>query len=1097
MPRPAPPAATLPWRGALSFLIIGVAALAMSVLTTAIRANPATTTGPDYSDLVLSLTFDGDSGSTVVDSSKYQHNGTATGTTVTDGKFGNGRSFNGTSDYLVIPHADPLSPTSAITVEAWVYLDTTNTAMKILQKRGVFSDTSGGYMLGAWFGNPRGYAFEVYDSNQHIVYPSPENSPPTQIWTHVAATFDGSAIKLYKDGAIQNTVAWSGALTRSTKDLWIGMQPDNSLMPFKGKMDEIRIYNRALSAEEVSCSYEGKVWLSGSCQASSSNRPPAVVSMVGPTTATAGIQQTWTVKVHDPDTGRLTYDVDWGESGVAHSTEAVPSPQLTNNSQTFSHVYQTAGTFTPRVTVTDPSGVTASLSASSVTVAAPADTQAPGISTNLVAEETTITSTRIAWLAPSDNVGVTSYQVRYRQGISFADVDWLGATDAGTVPSTVAAGQRVSTVLSNLAAGTDYGVGVKACDAASNCSTIAAMQFRTGASVGEDGLLGHWKFDGNGTNEIAGGPSAATAGNAAFRSSGGKLVGYAYLSATGDSVRIPNRSTFDLPNTFTVALWFRQRADRGFLQDLVLKGAGQNNYSFRVFRQLWNQYNFGPIITGYTSSRTGYWTQTSNPNQLSHNEWHHVVFTKDATQSAYYLDGSLIHSSQQTDPAVMTTEDIVVGGTAVDTDVDDLRIYNRALSATEARELGGFPALDTQAPGIPTYVLAEETTATSTRIAWLASSDNVGVTSYEVRYRQGTSFASVDWAGATATSAIPSTVAAGQRVSTVLSGLAANTDYAAGVKACDAANNCSTIAAATFRTLGTTSGGADTQPPQAPTDLTVTSVAQTEIGLRWSVPSDNVGVAKFSIRKKTGTTAFTEVEWATAPLIAEIPSTERIVGTVLFTPLTGFTQNTQYVVGMKACDAAGNCSPTASVPFRTVEDAAGAHADTQPPTPPGSPAMSAITTTEATVTWSPATDAVGVARYEIRYRVGPVFAEADWASANGSVGVVWASTGQRSHLLSGLTSGTQYTAAIKAYDAAGNESPLASVTFRASGTTSTTTTTTGTTTTTTTTGTGTTTSGGGGGGGGGTTTTGTTTGTTSTTTTTTGTATLLTSSGSQ
>lgn len=198
-----------------------IALVSAFVVTSQLRASPATTTGPDYYDLVLNLTFDNDSGSAVTDSSRYGHNGTATGTTVTDGKFGNGRSFNGTNNYIVVPHGDSLSPTSAMTVEAWMYLDTTNTAMKILQKRGVFTDTTGGYMLGAWFGNPRGYAFEAYDSNQHIVYPSPERSPATQTWTHVAATYDGNNLKLYENGQLQNSVAWSGAMTRSTKDLWI------------------------------------------------------------------------------------------------------------------------------------------------------------------------------------------------------------------------------------------------------------------------------------------------------------------------------------------------------------------------------------------------------------------------------------------------------------------------------------------------------------------------------------------------------------------------------------------------------------------------------------------------------------------------------------------------------------------------------------------------------------------------------------------------------------------------------------------------------------------------------------------------------------
>lgn len=210
-------------------------------------------------------------------------------------------------------------------------------------------------------------------------------------------------------------------------------------------------------------------------------------------------------------------------------------------------------------------------------------------------------------------------------------------------------------------------------------------------SNANDGLIGYWKFDGNGVNEVAGSPTAVVQTNAVFRSSGGKLGGYAYIPAQGDAVKIPYASMFDLPDSFTIEFWFRQRANQAFFQDLVYKGSPINNYNFRVFRQLWNENNFGPIITGYTSLRTRYWTQTSNPNQLAHNEWHHVAYTKNAAQSAYYLDGILIHSSSQTDPAVTPANDIMIGSSAVDTDIDNLRIYNRALNLSEVLQNSGLP----------------------------------------------------------------------------------------------------------------------------------------------------------------------------------------------------------------------------------------------------------------------------------------------------------------------------------------------------------------------------------------------------------------------
>ncbi|MBI4434487.1 carboxypeptidase regulatory-like domain-containing protein [Candidatus Uhrbacteria bacterium] len=804
-----------PWRGAFSFLAVGMIAGIAVMFQTPIRANPATTTGPDYSDLVLSYDFETSSGSPLDDRSRYGHNGTSSGAMTTPGKYGSGYSFDGADDYIRVPHSAALSPTSAITVEAWVSLDAGTSSSKILQKRGVFSDTSGGYMIGAWFGNPRGYGFEVYDSanGQHLVNTTPERLPTIGAWTHVTSTFDGSAIKLYENGQLVGTTAWSGMIQPSTKDLYIGIQPDNNLMPFKGKMDEVRIYNRALSAEEVSCSYEGKVWWNGSCQASA-NRPPVVVSMDGVATATSGVAATWTTRVHDPDGGALTYQVDWGD-GSAPAPFTSSSSVVTNDTQSLPHTYQTAGTFTPRVTVTDSTGLSTSLSASLVAVAAPADTQAPSIPLLPAVSSITATGGTFQWQAPSDNVGVTRYEIRYRANAGFvSEADWTVATPVTTppIPPVAAPGTMQEFLFSGLTSDTPYAVAIKACDAAGNCSPVAVASFRTSASVGEGGLLGHWKFDGNGNNEIAGGPSAATVGNAAFRSSSGKIGGYAYVPTQSDSVKIPYQSTFDLPNTFTVALWFRQRADRSFFQDLVYKGTPINNYNFRIFRQLWNQYNFGPIITGYTAQRTGFWSQTSNPNQLAHNEWHHVVYTKSETGSAYYLDGSLTHALDTTQyteyagPAKVPANDIIIGDSAVDTDFDDLRIYNRALSASEARELGGFPAPDTSAPNPPTALVTVTIDRNVAGIRWDVPSDNVGVTRYVVRRKTGASLTESDWAGATAVSDFASTGAVGEARTMTVTGLSEDTAYVVGVKACDAAGNCSTIASVAFRTLaGTTS----------------------------------------------------------------------------------------------------------------------------------------------------------------------------------------------------------------------------------------------------------------------------------------------------
>jgi len=213
-----------------------------------------------------------------------------------------------------------------------------------------------------------------------------------------------------------------------------------------------------------------------------------------------------------------------------------------------------------------------------------------------------------------------------------------------------------------------------------------------------DGLIGYWKFDGNGNNEISGGTAAVSVGSAEFRTSGGKDGGYLYVDKSSDWGKIPYSSTYDLANAFTVEFWFRQRTNQNFNQNLVYKGSATNNYNFLVQRWLWNEYNQGPVVAGSTAVNTGYWSQVSNGNQLAHGQWHHVAYARTPQYAAYYLDGvewnygnwtqNTEYSGSVKTPAV----DIIIGDSAVDTDFDNLRIYNRALSYLEVTQNGGFPA---------------------------------------------------------------------------------------------------------------------------------------------------------------------------------------------------------------------------------------------------------------------------------------------------------------------------------------------------------------------------------------------------------------------
>ncbi|MEP7265020.1 MAG: reprolysin-like metallopeptidase, partial [Bacteroidota bacterium] len=131
---------------------------------------------------------------------------------------------------------------------------------------------------------------------------------------------------------------------------------------------------------------------------------------------------------------------------------------------------------------------------------------------------------------------------------------------------------------------------------------------------------------------------------------------------------------------------------------------------------------------------------------------------------------------------------------------------------------------DVQAPTAPTNLTASGTTSTTTNLSWTGSTDNVGVTGYDI-YKNGVFLINV--AG----------------TSYGVTGLTAGTAYAFYIQARDAAGNTS----AASNTANITTLSPDTQAPTAPTNLTASGTTSTTTNLSWTASTDNVGVTGYDI----------------------------------------------------------------------------------------------------------------------------------------------------------------------------------------------------------------------------------------------------------
>ena len=202
--------------------------------------------------------FDEGVGITVADSSGNSNNGTISGASWTDGKLDTALQFDGTDDHVSIADSPSLNPTNEITIETWVRLGS-------LPQAGWNKIVAKPYIRRAhpW----QQYALTLHD-NQFVFElnagGTKEGVTGTEIltpntWYHVAGTYDGSEMRIYVNGELNGTLSKSGAIAVYPTDVHIGagIYSDAQTEYINGIIDEVRILDRALSAEEIKSDYEG------------------------------------------------------------------------------------------------------------------------------------------------------------------------------------------------------------------------------------------------------------------------------------------------------------------------------------------------------------------------------------------------------------------------------------------------------------------------------------------------------------------------------------------------------------------------------------------------------------------------------------------------------------------------------------------------------------------------------------------------------------------------------------------------------------------------------------------------------------------------
>ena len=278
---------------------------------------------------------------------------------------------------------------------------------------------------------------------------------------------------------------------------------------------------------------------------------------------------------------------------------------------------------------------------------------------------------------------------------------------------------------------------------------------------------------------------------------------------------------------------------------------------------------------------------------------------------------------------------------------------------------------DTEAPSVPTAVVAADITQTTAKVTWDASTDNVGVAGYNVYVNEAKVNAS------------PVTVTEYD-----LTGLTEATEYTVRVTAVDAAENESARSeAVTFTTLEAEEE-TDTEAPTAPAEVKATEVTETTAKLTWNEATDNVGVAGYNV------------------YVNEAKVNDELVAGTEFA-LTDLTEATEYTVRVSAVDAAGNESARSeATTFTTLESEKPAP---EKPATPTNVKISEIKHTKALVTWDSVLARAAVEGYN-------VYLDGEKVNAT--------SVKETRYELTGLKVGTKYNVAVTAVNEEGTESEI-------------------------------------------------------------------------
>jgi YD repeat-containing protein len=613
------------------------------------RANFARVSGGDPS-LVAAYSFDDGAGSTLIDRTGRGHTGTLSGATWTpSGHTAGALSFNGIDSLVTIADAADLRLGNAMTLEAWIR-PTANTGWRtaILKERpGNLSYA----LYAAGPGVPSSYFVNSGNSDQSV---NSASVLPVNTWSHLAATYSGSTIRLYVNGSEVATAPAAGPIVSSASPLRLG---GNLIWGeyFAGQLDDVRIYNRALSASEIATDRDIPVAGDGVA--------PSAPTSLSATGGVGTVGLSWTASTDN--VGVTGYDVHRSTTsgftpGTANKVATVTGTSHTDNGLA-------AGTYHYQVIARDGSG-NASAPSGQASALVTGDTIPPTVSVTAPANGSTVSGPVTITANASDAGGVAGVTFRI-DGTTLGSEDTAAPYSTSWNTTSVANGQHQVTAVARDQAGNT-----------TTSSTITVTVSNTGPPPGSP--VAAYNFDeGSGTtlNDRTGKGHTGTISGATWAA--GNTGGALSFNGSSDLVTIADANDLDLTNAMTLEAWVRPASGTADWRTVLMKER-PGGLSYVLYSDNAASRPAAYLRLGSTDR------PVTGPSDVPANAWTHLAVTYDASTIRLYVNGTQVATAATTGNIAVSTGALRIGGNSIWGEffsglVDDVRIYNRVLTAEE------------------------------------------------------------------------------------------------------------------------------------------------------------------------------------------------------------------------------------------------------------------------------------------------------------------------------------------------------------------------------------------------------------------------------